>query len=139
MDNTRTCRVCGEGSSRKESFTNLSLDLVPGRSIEELLEHHLEETELEYRCECGGTVSSLGVKFASLPNVLILHLKRFTFSSNYQLQKVNCPIHLNRDLIVGSFQGFGLYRLISIVSHLGPTADIGHYICDVVLCCPIIG
>ncbi|XP_078017043.1 ubiquitin carboxyl-terminal hydrolase 37-like [Epinephelus lanceolatus] len=67
MENTRTCKSCGAQSVRQEEFTNLSLDLIPGGSVEEMLQEYLKETEVEFRCDCGGNTSSCRSSLLTLP------------------------------------------------------------------------
>ncbi|XP_018522530.1 ubiquitin carboxyl-terminal hydrolase 37 [Lates calcarifer] len=129
MENTRTCKRCGVHSTRQEEFTNLSLDLVPGGSVDDMLQNYLMETELEFRCECGGQTSGQRSTFATLPKVLILHLKRFRFTPFYELRKADDPVGLQRDLVVSSEKDVGCYSLVSTISHFG-SIRAGHYICD---------
>ncbi|KAE8287129.1 hypothetical protein D5F01_LYC15093 [Larimichthys crocea] len=130
IEKTRTCNKCGDQSKRKEEFTNLSLDLIPYGSVKEMLQEYVKESELEYKCECGGNTSGQSMAFETLPNVLILHIKRFIYSPTYELMKLHDPVKLHRDLVVSSNQGDGCYSLISIVSHFGSNGKAGHYICD---------
>ncbi|KAK7929027.1 hypothetical protein WMY93_005422 [Mugilogobius chulae] len=130
MENVRICRRCGERSTRQEDFTVLSLDLFPRSSIANLLNHQLMETELEYHCECGGGVSSQTTTFHTLPNFLIVHLKRFTFDSQYRLQKLKYPVQLDRNILLRSRQENQSFKLVNIISHLGISANHGHYISD---------
>ncbi|XP_044232217.1 ubiquitin carboxyl-terminal hydrolase 37-like isoform X3 [Thunnus albacares] len=130
MENTRTCSRCGAQSKRQEEFTNLSLDLVSGGSVDKMLEEYQKETALEYWCECGGSESSQKSAFETLPGVLILHIKRFRFTPSWQLVKVRDPVMLTRELVVSSkqvhSQDGGCYSLVSTVSHLGVSGDKGH-------------
>ncbi|XP_041815290.1 ubiquitin carboxyl-terminal hydrolase 37-like [Chelmon rostratus] len=120
MQKTRTCKSCGEESIRQEEFTNLSLDLLPeGGTVMGMLEDYQKEEKLEYRCECGGTTSGQRSAFVNLPKVLVLHLKRFEYTDNFELQKVHCPVFLCRDLVVSSQQGGCCLSLVSIISHVG--------------------
>ncbi|XP_060912296.1 ubiquitin carboxyl-terminal hydrolase 37-like [Labrus mixtus] len=131
MENTRICRICAAGSNRQEVFTNLSLDLIPGcETVDELLMSYLKETNLEYRCECGSTLSGQRSSFATLPRVLVLHLKRFRYTSFYTLKKDRQPIHLNKDLVVSTKQDACVYSLVSIINHIGKNAGGGHYTSD---------
>ncbi|KAE8287133.1 Ubiquitin carboxyl-terminal hydrolase 37 [Larimichthys crocea] len=131
IEKTRTCNKCGDQSKRKEEFTDLSLDLIPYGSVKEMLQEYVKESELEYKCECGGNTSGQSMAFETLPsNVLILHIKRFIYSPTYELMKLHDPVKLHRDLVVSSNQGDGCYSLISIVSHFGSNGKAGHYICD---------
>ncbi|XP_018516282.1 ubiquitin carboxyl-terminal hydrolase 37 isoform X2 [Lates calcarifer] len=131
MRNTRTCKSCGAGSTREEDFTNLSLDLpAGGGTVEKMLDNYLMETELEYRCECGATKSGQCSSFATLPRVLVLHLKRFRYTPTFQLEKIHDPVDLQRELVVSSGQDGACYSLVSTINHIGTTARSGHYICD---------
>ncbi|XP_035535009.1 ubiquitin carboxyl-terminal hydrolase 37-like [Morone saxatilis] len=130
MEHTRTCKRCGLQSTRQEEFSNLSLDLVPGGSVEDMLQDYVEETELEFRCECGGNTSGQRSAFVTLPRVLVLHLKRFRFTPAFQQVKVHDPVGLLRDMVVSSNQDAGCYSLVSAISHFGSTGEAGHYICD---------
>ncbi|CAJ1053094.1 ubiquitin carboxyl-terminal hydrolase 37-like isoform X1 [Xyrichtys novacula] len=130
MKSTRTCKSCGDQSRRTEEFTNLSLNLVPGSTVENMIEDYLTETELEYKCSCGGNTSRMRVEFETMPRVLILHLKRFCYTSSYELMKIHQPVELSRDLVISSKQGGRCYSLCSTISHLGYSGEEGHYICD---------
>ncbi|XP_034743272.1 ubiquitin carboxyl-terminal hydrolase 37-like [Etheostoma cragini] len=126
MENTRTCKSCGAMSTKQEEFTNLSLDLVSGVSVEDLLQEYLKEKELEFSCECGGRTSSYRSSFSTLPQVLILQLKRFRFSPSFKLEKADDPVTLLRDLVLSSTQGGSCYSLISTISHVGCTEGGSH-------------
>ncbi|KAK2859722.1 hypothetical protein Q5P01_004342 [Channa striata] len=130
MQNTRTCNSCGLSSVRYEDFTNLSLNLLPGASVQEMLQDYLKETELEYRCDCGANTSRQQYDFVTLPKVLILHIKRFHFTSFFHLVKLSHPIILFRELMVTSSQTNGWYSLVSVISHLGNGGHTGHYVSD---------
>ncbi|KAK7929268.1 hypothetical protein WMY93_005663 [Mugilogobius chulae] len=127
MENIRICR---RYVLLTKDFTVLSLDLFPRSSIANLLNHQLMETELEYNCECGGGVSSQTTAFHTLPNFFIVHLKRFTFDSQYRLQKLKYPVQLDRNIVLRSGQESQSFKLVNIISHLGTSANHGHYISD---------
>ncbi|KAL7373713.1 hypothetical protein ABVT39_013209 [Epinephelus coioides] len=115
---------CGAQSVRQQEFTNLSLDLIPGGSVEEMLQEYLNETEVEFRCDCGGNTSSCRSSLLTLPQVLILQLKRFRYSPFFELEKVDDPVRLIRDLLVSSTQDGGCYNLVSTISHFGSTGTV---------------
>ncbi|XP_042245800.1 ubiquitin carboxyl-terminal hydrolase 37-like isoform X2 [Thunnus maccoyii] len=50
MENTRTCSRCGAQSKRQEEFTNLSLDLVSGGSVDKMLEEYQKDTKSVTAC-----------------------------------------------------------------------------------------
>ncbi|KAK1889445.1 Ubiquitin carboxyl-terminal hydrolase 37 [Dissostichus eleginoides] len=123
MENIRTCKRCRKQSRRDEVFTNLSLDLFPGVSVEEMLQEYQKETELEYKCDCGGRTSGQRSTFKTMPKVLILHLKRFRFTSDYRMEKLHYAIKLQSDLQVSSNEVNTCYSLVSTVSHLGYSGE----------------
>ncbi|XP_075879255.1 ubiquitin carboxyl-terminal hydrolase 29-like [Nelusetta ayraudi] len=129
MDITRMCKSCDIRSLRQEEFTNLSLDLIPEATVEQMLQLYLTETQLEYKCNCGGTESAQRFSFATLPEVLLLHLKRFRCTSVCKLEKANDPIRLPANMVVYTRKGNVQYSLISSISHFG-VLELGHYICD---------
>ncbi|XP_059199177.1 ubiquitin carboxyl-terminal hydrolase 37-like isoform X1 [Centropristis striata] len=130
MQNTRTCKSCGAQSTRQEDFSNLSLNLAAGGSVQQMLQDYLMETELDFHCECGGNKSGQQSTFATLPKVLMLYLKRFQFTPFLQLEKLSDPIDLYRELLVTSAQADGWYSLASVISHLGSGGNEGHYVSD---------
>ncbi|XP_030205374.1 ubiquitin carboxyl-terminal hydrolase 37-like isoform X2 [Gadus morhua] len=81
-----------------EVFTNLSLDLEPGGSVSQALDRYLTESSLKYACQCGGNTSGTQSCFLTLPNVLVLHLKRFRFTLTGRIEKVEDEVLLSRNL-----------------------------------------
>ncbi|KAI4818625.1 hypothetical protein KUCAC02_003931 [Chaenocephalus aceratus] len=132
MQNTRTCRSCGAGSTREEDYTNLSLKLLPGASVGDMLQSYLMETKLDFRCECGSNRSVQQPAFKTLPKVLILHVRRICFTPSMQLVKLSDPVTIFRELMVSSTEDTGWYSLVSIINHLGNNTNSGHYISDVI-------
>ncbi|XP_042566084.1 ubiquitin carboxyl-terminal hydrolase 37-like [Clupea harengus] len=96
LQHIRSCRSCGVESRREEISTYLSLQMVAQGTVQNSLELYFNESEVEYRCErCGGQVSSLRCSFYTLPQVLILHLKRFC---PFTLTKSMAPLQLEAEL-----------------------------------------
>ncbi|XP_033949410.2 uncharacterized protein [Pseudochaenichthys georgianus] len=131
MQNTRTCRSCGAGSTGEEDYTNLSLKLLPGASVGDMLQSYLMETKLDFRCDCGSNRSVQQPAFKTLPKVLILHVRRICFTPSKQLVKLSDPVTIFRELMVSSTEDTGWYSLVSIINHLGNNRSSGHYISDV--------
>lgn len=77
------CKRCGSISSTFEDFYDLSLEIKNQKNLVEALYRYIEEgTVLDYNCErCNkkGEVSKRTL-LADFPNVLIVHLQRFTFN-----------------------------------------------------------
>ncbi|XP_021168310.1 ubiquitin carboxyl-terminal hydrolase 37-like isoform X2 [Fundulus heteroclitus] len=130
MQNTRICKGCGVRSIREEEFTTLSLDVIPGGSVQDMIHMQHMERELEFRCQCGGNSSGLESRLLTLPKYLILHLKRFKFTKNRVMIKLVDPIVLSREMLVTAHQGDQSYGLISVISHVGSSARKGHYVSD---------
>ncbi|KAG5263053.1 hypothetical protein AALO_G00281950 [Alosa alosa] len=154
----RTCQSCGVESSRDELNTMFSLDLVEHGSVKDSLQLYFAETAVEFRCDCcNGRGSTLRCHFHTLPQVLILHLKRFcplTLTKQHQAvtldpslnlrargerteEAIRTPSPPNRAVSsVGGETGTettetgSQYKLISILSHIGSDATSGHYIAD---------
>ncbi|CAB1437227.1 unnamed protein product [Pleuronectes platessa] len=128
MQNTRTCMRCGHSSRTEENFNNLSLNLVPQESVQDMLDNYLLETDTEYKCVCGGTNSTQQYSFKTLPRVLILHVMRFCYTSSWSLKKLHNTVNISRELLVSSHQGTGWYSVVSLISHIGCSATSGHYV-----------
>ncbi|XP_056906052.1 ubiquitin carboxyl-terminal hydrolase 29-like isoform X2 [Takifugu flavidus] len=127
VNSVRKCKSCNIKSVRKLQYTNLSLDVIPGATVEEMMQRYFTEEEVLFKCEwCEGCRSVLSSSLESLPRVFILQLKRFCFFTN---SKISDPVKLQRDIIVRSAQGAACYSLVSVISHLG-TLHRGHYVCD---------
>ncbi|CAB1452884.1 unnamed protein product [Pleuronectes platessa] len=110
MQNTRPCMRCGHSSRTEENFNNLSLNLVPQESVQDMLDNYLLETDTEYKCVCGGTNSTQQYSFKTLPRVLILHVKRFCYTSSWSLKKLHNNVNISRELFVSSHQDTMLVR-----------------------------
>jgi len=95
------CSGCQAVADVPESMRALSLELPAGDEpvdAMQLLTHALAaEAGVERRCElCGHNIASLSRSLATLPQVLVLHVKRFTVTSTPDgalLRKVLRPVH----------------------------------------------
>ncbi|TWW77817.1 Ubiquitin carboxyl-terminal hydrolase 29 [Takifugu flavidus] len=102
VNSVRKCKSCNIKSVRKLQYTNLSLDVIPGATVEEMMQRYFTEEEVLFKCEwCEGCRSVLSSSLESLPRVFILQLKRFCFFTN---SKISDPVKLQRDIIVRSAQ-----------------------------------
>ncbi|KAJ8351323.1 hypothetical protein SKAU_G00227990 [Synaphobranchus kaupii] len=87
---TRTCLSCGDKVSKTESYNCLSVDLVPGGSVQDSLARYFKVCEVECQCHwCYGQLSSVEQKLLSLPRVLVVQLKRFSLNSRGNLVKLH--------------------------------------------------
>ena len=82
---TILCTVCGNNSSSFEPFGVLSLSPSPTKesSVQGLLRSFYGNAEIEYTCsKCGKNGSCIQkYEVEKLPQVLIIHLKRFEVNS----------------------------------------------------------
>ncbi|GBG29919.1 Ubiquitin carboxyl-terminal hydrolase 34 [Hondaea fermentalgiana] len=138
---------CSHRSEREENFMVCQLEVKGKQSILESLDLYVEGEMLEgdnkYLCgECNEKRDAQKrAFFASLPNVFMIHLKRFDFDLELLRKiKVNdhCefPLELNmkkytREALEGRLEdskpdSYYEYELVGILVHTG-TADSGHY------------
>lgn len=146
-----TCPQCGRESIKFDIFSSISLPLPIEKKIttiklEDCMEKFMEAEQLDerdaYYCpNCRRHVCALKlIALWTVPNILILHLKRFTFDtcmlSGGMLRSkidntVEFPIN-GLDLtehVLGPIDPDAppIYNLFGVSEHSGPTANSGHY------------
>jgi len=131
-------------SATYEPFLSLQLDITPNNvyAIEDALDNlTIEETVPDYIVN-GVKVSAKKQNLIDgLPNVLLLHLKCFTFDHN-TTQKVQKKIEfkpvleIKQELVSPNLKNRAPYKynLFAVVNHHGKMAGGGHYTCAVKLC-----
>lgn len=122
-----------------EDFFSLSLDLPLEESAEKLdirklMSSFSGKRERDLRCEkCKNNRVFSKTQFSSAPNILIVHLKRFSFDSERQTSSKRTDIvSVPKSLDISEFSGSARtpFRLFAIVNHFGDRAQSGHYLCD---------
>ncbi|KAL1545274.1 ubiquitinyl hydrolase 1 [Salvia divinorum] len=126
-----------------EPFLLLHLDISGEviRTIEDALRlFSTPETLDEYRAatavKVGVVAARKFINIKTLPKIMILHLKRFSYGS-YGSTKLHKAVHfpldlaLSRDLLVPSNVEGRRYELVATVTHQGREASKGHYTADV--------
>ncbi|XP_076458433.1 uncharacterized protein LOC143292129 isoform X2 [Babylonia areolata] len=99
------CVNCQEQIQKAEQFNDLSVDIPKPSSklqgmtlsLQDALDIFFQKEEIDYRCEkCGHTKAEVTHKFAKLPRVLILHLKRYTYNqwNNKIQEKLQLPRYI---------------------------------------------
>lgn len=145
-------RARAKPSVTREPFFSLSLDVESGmiRDVDDALKAYFETEFLEgYTMEGGDGGKGLAVDarkqvlLMQMPQVLILHLKRFSHNSvTGALNKVSRNMMFPETLRVpGSSmhcarnrwgcEGGKAYELMAVVTHVGKELAGGHYTCDV--------
>lgn len=101
---TFQCTECKHKNSIIEDFydvgLDIPLDITKNISIEDLLiQTFKQEYELERKCsKCESKKATLKLELQKLPNILILHLKRFKpylLSGKYDYKKMKNQVHIS--------------------------------------------
>ncbi|KAK7074125.1 Ubiquitin carboxyl-terminal hydrolase 42, partial [Halocaridina rubra] len=135
------CPMCRHVSTTFSHFQDLVLDIRSVSSVDEALNLYFKKETLDsynaYKCErCHKKVPATKRHLIErAPNVLLIQLKRFTFSGG----KIGKHINIQRTIDISRFvngqikhhPGTGggpyQYRLASMVIHLGGSQHGGHY------------
>jgi ubiquitin carboxyl-terminal hydrolase 36/42 len=135
--NTLKCPNCLFCSKTFNHFQDLSLDLKQGiNNIDEAIKHFTKSEQLtngnEWKCEkCLKKVKAIKqMTFSSLPNVLVLHLKRFSFGNMFGKITKHINFQPEITLSTNSTANNNKYRyvLTGIIVHFGHSTHSGHYI-----------
>jgi ubiquitin carboxyl-terminal hydrolase 8 len=148
-----TCPSCGRESIKFEVFSTISLPLVledkglnNSMQVEDCIEKFLEGEQLDelnawYCPSCKKHVCALKmIALWSVPDILILHLKRFQFencavSNNLLRSKIDNTVKFPvdgldlRKHVLGPVDEDAppVYNLFGVSEHVGRTANSGHY------------
>ncbi|EFJ51647.1 hypothetical protein VOLCADRAFT_120420 [Volvox carteri f. nagariensis] len=132
-------------SATIEVFNMLHLDIAAEgvNTLEDALRHHSVPENIEYKPEGASEMlpAKKDVRLYRLPEVLVLHLKRFTYTAagggHYtKLQKsvaFNCLLRLEGKVLAEDCpdRANAEYRLFATINHHGRSIAGGHYIADV--------
>lgn len=130
MCSTIICSVCQNKSYCWDPFWDLSLPLIRGRNSCKLsdvvqdftAEETLDADERPICSNCKkATRSTKQIKVLRLPQVMILHLKKFT-NDGYKLTSPDIAI----DEVL-TFNNSASYTLQACISHHGHSSSSGHY------------
>jgi ubiquitin carboxyl-terminal hydrolase 8 len=146
-----TCPQCGRESIKFDVYSSISLPLPTEKhqttiKLEDCIEKFMEAEQLDerdaYYCpNCRRHVCALKlIALWSVPDILILHLKRFTFdtcmlSGGMLRSKVDNTVDFPINGLDLTKQVLGpidpeappIYNLFGVSEHSGPTANSGHY------------
>ena len=125
---TILCKSCQYTSSSFEPFNILSLSPMSTKksNIKDLLKYFFEEVDIGYTCPvCNKQDSSIQkYEIEKLPQVLIIHLKRFDVNNEGISKIQQCVDFPLKNLKLGENEY--LYNLSGITNHYG-TLSTGHY------------
>ncbi|KAJ8341874.1 hypothetical protein SKAU_G00341650 [Synaphobranchus kaupii] len=92
---TRMCLSCGDMVSKTEYYNCLSVDLVPGGSVQDSLALYFKVCEVECQCHwCCGQLAAVEQKL----QVLVVQLKQFSLNSRGNLVKLHDRLHVSPQL-----------------------------------------
>lgn len=132
-----------KASATIQPFLLLHLNICPDpvHTIEDALHVFSAPETLEgYRASSAGKAelvsASKSVKILDLPEIIILHLMRFSYGSQGStklLKPIYFPLDLilNRELLVSPSQEGRRYELVATITHHGREPSKGHYTADV--------
>merc|ERR1719219_2111203 len=134
---TLTCLTCEEESTVFESFWDLSVPL--GSTVESCLKKFTAEETLDGQEKpmCDNCIKQRKMrkvyKMWRLPDILIVHLKRFKQTGSRYRSKDSSRVRLDERLSVGGFlheradkSQTASYQLYAVSNHMGDTGG-GHY------------
>ncbi|CAH2039509.1 unnamed protein product, partial [Iphiclides podalirius] len=134
LRSTVRCLACHHLSTTYQHFQDLLLDIRKHSTLDEALDSFFSRERLEdlgYKCEaCNKKVSATKQFFIErAPMVLCIALKRFSLaggklSKHVQFRK---KITLNKYIYNKNNPQQLSYKLVSLVTHLGPSQNCGHY------------
>uniref|UniRef100_A0A023F002 Ubiquitin carboxyl-terminal hydrolase n=3 Tax=Triatoma infestans TaxID=30076 RepID=A0A023F002_TRIIF len=132
-----SCLECGYVSTTFQHFQDLLLDIRQANSVEEALETYFSRERLgdgdqAYKCGQCKRRAAATKKFSveRPPNALCIQLKRFNAmgGKNNKHISVKQVLDMTRYIHQSRPPGGSLkYKLVSMVSHLGQSANCGHY------------
>ncbi|XP_013172438.1 PREDICTED: ubiquitin carboxyl-terminal hydrolase 36 isoform X1 [Papilio xuthus] len=134
LRSTVRCLACHHLSTTYQHFQDLLLDIRKHSTLDEALDSFFSRERLEdlgYKCEaCNKKVSATKQFFVErAPMVLCIALKRFSLaggklSKHVQFRK---KINLSKYIYNKNNPQQLTYKLVSLVTHLGPSQNCGHY------------
>mmetsp|Transcript_26131 Transcript_26131/g.62160 ORF Transcript_26131/g.62160 Transcript_26131/m.62160 type:complete len:352 (-) Transcript_26131:103-1158(-) len=138
--NETRCMMCETVTSREEDFLDLSLDIEQNSSLTSCFRNFSSTETLgqedKFFCDscCCLQEAEKCMKIKQLPNVLLLHLKRFKYIEQLGRYKklsyrVVFPMELKLFNTTDCCEGAdSVYRLFAVVVHVGNGPNHGHYV-----------
>ena len=138
----KICGGCNNETYKEDEFKNISLEVKDMKDIYESLDKYMSEEIIDdYKCDkCNNKVKLKKYTYiSSLPNILVIHLKRIIFNNKGEQDKITSKFDFPFDnLNLKKYYSFSeknknldedyfIYNLKGINIHKG-TAEGGHYI-----------
>ena len=142
LESSVTCQVCGRASQKRDRYMDLSVD-INDPTITTLDDALFEFTKDEFltednavhcqRCRKKQPVTK-GLRLATAPSILVVHLKRFAFNDYGRLVRLHKRIQFPQKLEIGDYMSNlnkarpPPYSLVGVLVHQGQTCASGHYL-----------
>lgn len=129
--NQTKCKLCGDIEHRGEVFSSISLALPEGAEstrLADLLATFFEQEQVKRNCDgckLHNVAATNVARLWRMPQVLVIHLKRFNADNKKVRTAIDVPHALDLDEYVLS-KGDFTYELKAIACHSGDT-NYGHY------------
>ena len=134
----KICSECSNTSFREEEFKSISLEVKDIKDIYQSLDNYISEEIIDdYNCDkCNKKVKlKKSLMISSLPNILVIHLKKMIYNNKGELEKINSKYDFPLELNIKNYskennkvnEDYYKYNLRGINIHKG-TATGGHYI-----------
>jgi len=142
LESSVTCQVCGRASLTRDRYMDLSVDINDPdiTSLDDaLFEFTKDELLTEDNCvfcqRCRKKQSvTKGLRLATAPSILVIHLKRFAFNDYGRLVRLHKRIEFPQKLEIGDYMSNlnkarpPPYSLVGVLVHQGQTCASGHYL-----------
>ncbi|VDB97050.1 unnamed protein product [Peniophora sp. CBMAI 1063] len=129
-----TCSQCKHNSDTFDNILDLSLEITGTRNLNEALKKFTKVDHLtgqnKYKCEKCKKLVSAQKRFTvdQAPNVLTIHLKRFSPLGRKIGQQVDYDQHISLDDVMSEAPPAPLaYTLYGVICHAGGGPNSGHY------------
>lgn len=142
LESSVTCQLCGRASLTRDRYMDLSVDIndvdittLDDAMFEFTKDELLTEDNAVFcqRCRKKQPVTK-GLRLATAPSILVVHLKRFAFNDYGRLVRLHKRIKFPQKLEIGDYMSNlnkarpPPYSLVGVLVHQGQTCASGHYL-----------
>ena len=120
------CSACLYSSNKEEAFKSIELSIEKMSKLKDCINFFLSRDFIGCP-KCKKNTCTKQFSINNFPNILVLCLKRFSFSQT--ATKLSHIVHFPLELTLSSEDDSKLhvYELIAVSNHIGNTIDTGHY------------
>ena len=142
LESAVTCLTCRKPSLTRDRYMDLSLDIVSSniQTLPDALEEFCATETLvgDNKVHCrhcqGKRNATKGLRLATAPSILVIHLKRFAFDAYGRLVRLSKLVDFDERLEIGDYMSRvnkarpPPYELVAVLVHQGRSCESGHYI-----------